>query len=146
MNVHSATCSCSIELYKQWFTLADFFPKLEFSRGFLSAAVMAGDIIFFCLAGPLGDYTGAHTVILRWLFSIYYSPEKTEKLRWAGRVGGGGGNIVFFSVPNSFEGFDGWGEGRGILFIKASLVQWKDTLLADGCAQGTGAHARLITV
>jgi hypothetical protein len=75
---------------------------------------------------------GAHTVILCWLFSIYYSPEKTEKLRWVGRGGGGGmgWDIVFFSVPNSFEGFDGWGEGRGILFIKASLVQWKDTLLA----------------
>jgi hypothetical protein len=25
-------------------------------------------------------------------------------------------------VPNSFEGFDGWGEGRGILFIKASVI------------------------
>ncbi len=51
-----------------------FFPKLEFSRGFLylylinifgriSAAAMAGDIIFFCLAGPLVDYTEAHTGI-----------------------------------------------------------------------------------
>ena len=75
MNVHSATCSCSVELYKQWFTLADFFPKLGFLRGFLSAAVMAGDIIFFCLAGPLGDYTGAHTVIFRGVFPLYYSPE-----------------------------------------------------------------------
>ncbi len=46
-----------------------FFPKLEFSRGFLyvcinyisgriSAAVRAGDIIFFSLAGPVGYYTG----------------------------------------------------------------------------------------
>jgi hypothetical protein len=35
MNVHSATCSCSVGLYKQWFILADFFPKLGFSRGFL---------------------------------------------------------------------------------------------------------------
>jgi hypothetical protein len=46
-----------------------FFPKLEFSRGFLyvciiyisgriSAAVKAGDIIFFSLAGPVGYYTG----------------------------------------------------------------------------------------
>ncbi len=24
MNVHSATCSCSVELYKRWYTLADF--------------------------------------------------------------------------------------------------------------------------
>jgi hypothetical protein len=90
---------------------------------------MAWDIIFFSLAGPVGDYTGAHTVILCWLFSIYYSPEKTEKLRWAGR---GGGGAFFFSVPNSLKGCDGWGEGRGILpvYIKASVVQWTDTLLA----------------
>jgi hypothetical protein len=30
MNVHSATCSCSVELYKQWYTLADFFPNWNF--------------------------------------------------------------------------------------------------------------------
>jgi len=46
--VHSATCSCSIELYKQWYPLADFFAKLEFSRGFLfvcriSEAAMVGE-------------------------------------------------------------------------------------------------------
>jgi hypothetical protein len=56
INVHSATCSCSVELYKQWHTLADFLPNWDISRGFLdvciiyiagriSAAVMAGDII-----------------------------------------------------------------------------------------------------
>ncbi len=71
--------------------------------------------------GPYCDFTPA-------FFYVYYSPEKTEKLRWAGR--GGGGDIVFFSVPNSLEGCDGWGEGLGILYIKASVVQWKDTLLA----------------
>ncbi len=63
MNVYSATCSCSVELYKQWFTLAEFFPKLGFSRVSLqiinfavriSAAAMAGDIIFFSLACPVG--------------------------------------------------------------------------------------------
>jgi hypothetical protein len=56
-----------------------FFAKLEFSRGFLyvyliyiagriSAAAMAGDIIFLALAGPVGDYTGAHTVI----FAVFF--------------------------------------------------------------------------
>jgi hypothetical protein len=40
--------------------------------------------------------------------------------------------IVFFTVPNSLEGCDGWGEGQGILYIKAAVVQWKDTLLAAG--------------
>ncbi len=29
-NVHSATCSCSVELYKQWYTLADFLPNWNF--------------------------------------------------------------------------------------------------------------------
>jgi hypothetical protein len=38
----------------------------------------------------------------------------------------GVGDIIFFRVPNSLEGCDGWGEGRGILYIKASVVQWKD--------------------
>ncbi len=36
------------------------------------------------------------------------------------------GDIIFFRVPNSLQGCDGWGEGRGILNIKASLVQWKE--------------------
>ena len=35
MNVHSAICSWSVELYKQWFTLADFLPNWDISRGFL---------------------------------------------------------------------------------------------------------------
>jgi hypothetical protein len=30
MNVHSATCSCSVELYKLRYTLADFFPNWNF--------------------------------------------------------------------------------------------------------------------
>ncbi len=41
-------------------------------------------------------------------------PEGTPKLRLVGRGGGGGGGIkviVFFRVPNSLEGCDGWGEG-----------------------------------
>jgi hypothetical protein len=69
MNVHSATCSCSVQLYKQWYTLADFFPNWDISRGFLyvciiyiagriSAAVMAGNIILFGLAGSVGYNTG----------------------------------------------------------------------------------------
>ncbi len=35
MQVHSATCSFSVELYKQWYTLADFLPNWDISRGFL---------------------------------------------------------------------------------------------------------------
>ncbi len=41
----------------------------------ISTAVMAGDII---------------------LFSIYYSPEGTAKLRLVGRGGGGGGEAFYF--------------------------------------------------
>jgi hypothetical protein len=33
MNVHSATCSCSVELYKLWYTLADFLPNWNFRSG-----------------------------------------------------------------------------------------------------------------
>ncbi len=57
-----------------------FFPKLEFSRGFLyiyvinlavriSAAATAGDIIFFSLAG-------AHTVIFQGVFSVLQWQDK----------------------------------------------------------------------
>jgi hypothetical protein len=35
MNVHSATCSCSVELYKLWYTLVDFLPNWNF-RGIFS--------------------------------------------------------------------------------------------------------------
>ncbi len=61
-----------MELYKQCFTLVDFFPKPGFSRGFLyislfinlavrvSAAMMAGDIIFLgCRTVYKGAMDGA---------------------------------------------------------------------------------------
>ena len=61
MNVHRATCSCSVELYKQWFTLADF-----------------------CQTG-----------IFRGVFSVYYLPEGSAKLRWAGQ---GSGDILYSNM------------------------------------------------
>ncbi len=78
-----------------------FFAKLEFSRGFLSvyhvqynaggisAAAMTGDIIFFSLAGPEGDYTGPILCFFTVFFSILYSPEGLAKLAWAERRSGG---------------------------------------------------------
>jgi hypothetical protein len=39
------------------------------------------------------------------------------------------GDNIFFRVPNILQGCDGWGEGQGILYIKASLVHWKDIRL-----------------
>jgi hypothetical protein len=35
MNVHSVICSCSDELYKLWYSLADFLPNWNF-RGVFS--------------------------------------------------------------------------------------------------------------
>jgi hypothetical protein len=69
--------------------LADFCQIGIFSRGFLcvciiyiacriSTAVMAGDILFFSLAGPVGDYTGAHTVVLSRVFFFIFSRWKSE--------------------------------------------------------------------
>ncbi len=48
-----------------------------YNAGGISATALARDIIFFSLAGPVGDYTGAHTVIIPMIlrgFSIHYSP------------------------------------------------------------------------
>jgi hypothetical protein len=39
MNVHSATCGCSVELYKLWYTLADFLPNWDISRAFCFISV-----------------------------------------------------------------------------------------------------------
>jgi hypothetical protein len=65
MNDHSATCSCSVELYKQWFTLADFFPNWDFPGVFskyhyfvvrVSEAAMCGEHYIFlgCRIAHLG--------------------------------------------------------------------------------------------
>ncbi len=77
-----------------------FFAKLGFSRFFLqiinlsvriSAAAMAGDIIFFRLAGPVGDYTGAHTVIVCVVFFfLLFSRRKREAA-----MGRSGGHCIF---------------------------------------------------
>jgi hypothetical protein len=79
-----------MELYRQCFTLADFFSQTGIFAGFslhiinlavrISAAMIAGDIIFL----------GCRTV---------------------------------------YKGAMEWGDRRGILYIKDSLVQWKDIRL-----------------
>ena len=40
MKVHSATFRCSVELYKLWYTLADFLPNWDISRGFLYVCII----------------------------------------------------------------------------------------------------------
>ena len=78
MNVHSATCSCSDELYKQWYTLADFLPSWDISRGFLDVSITS-------------EHSGKihiNTLIFCAVFSLYYLPEGSAELRWAGRGSG----------------------------------------------------------
>jgi hypothetical protein len=100
--------------------------------GRISEAAIAGDILLFSLGGQVGDYTGTHTVIFRGIFSIYYkllARRNSEAAMGGSGVGGRGGGTLFFRVPNSLEGCNGWGQGWGILYIlyiKASVVQWKD--------------------
>jgi hypothetical protein len=57
------------------FSLRDYADQI-YIAGCVSASVTAGDIV---------------------LFSMYYSPEGTAKLRWVGRGGGGGegGHCIF---------------------------------------------------
>ncbi len=65
--------------------------------GSTSAAAITGDLIFFSLGGPVGDYTGAHTVIFRGIFSIYYSADGTSEAAMGGAwLGAGKGDIIFF--------------------------------------------------
>ncbi len=40
MQVQSATCSCSVELYKMWYTLADLFAKAGYFAGFLCKSLI----------------------------------------------------------------------------------------------------------
>jgi hypothetical protein len=84
MKVHNAICSCSNELYKQRFTLTDFLPNWDISRGFLSVYVIynAGGISaaireLYC---TFADFykTGIFLQI------ILISPKETAKLLWAG--------------------------------------------------------------
>jgi hypothetical protein len=137
MNVYSATCSCSVELYIssgitwrifcQTVTLCGvFYVCIIYIAGRIIATAIAGDIIFFSLSGPVGDYSRAQTVISHGIFSIYSIIRQMEqaKLRWV-EQGWGAGDTIFFKVPNSLEGCDGWGEGRGTLYL-TMVVQWKD--------------------
>ncbi len=43
-------------------------------------------------------------------------------------------------MPNSLQGSNGWGEGRVILYIKASLVQWKNIRLWRPEFEPEGKH------
>ena len=56
MKAHRATCSCSVELYKQWFTLADFCQTGIF-RGVFVCILFAGRISEAAMGGAgVGGY------------------------------------------------------------------------------------------
>ena len=47
-----------------------------YNAGGISATALARDIIFFSLAGPVGDDTGAHTVIIPILRGSFYTAQR----------------------------------------------------------------------
>ena len=108
--------------------MADFFPQTGIFAGFslhiinlaikISAATMAGDLIYFSVAGPVGYYTGAHTVIFRGVFSLYYSPERRAKLRWSG---GGGGALYLLGCRIAYKGAMGGARGGEYYISKPRL-------------------------
>ncbi len=118
-----------------------FFAKLGYFAGFslniiyivgrISAAAIAGNIKLLSLGDSVRDYTGAYTVIFRGIFpyTVLLARRNSEAAMGGARSGGGeqGRGTLFFRLPNSLQGCDGWGEGRGILYIKASAVKWKKT-------------------
>jgi hypothetical protein len=98
MNVHSATStySCSVELNKQWYTLADFFSNWDISQGF-SIFYLSEGTAKLCWAGTgVGGHNMINITIRElyctfaivsrgFLYIILISPEGTAKTV----VGGG---------------------------------------------------------
>jgi hypothetical protein len=92
MKVHSATCSCSVELYKLWYTLADFLPNWGISRGFLYISLISSQC---CLVGCI--VAQESTTIPRifsktgiCLYNINFAERNSEAA-----MGRGGGIYVF---------------------------------------------------
>jgi hypothetical protein len=89
MKVHNAICSCSNELYKQRFTLTDFLPNWDISRGFLSVYIIynAGGIS----AAIRELYCTFADFLQNWNFplnNINFADRNSEAAM--GRVGSGG--------------------------------------------------------
>jgi hypothetical protein len=93
--------------FSQTGLFAGFSLNIIFIVGSISAAAITGDLIFFCLGGPV-DYTGAHTVIFRGIFLYIIHQMEQAKLQWPERGWGSGeGGHYIFRMPNSLEGCDG---------------------------------------
>jgi hypothetical protein len=113
MNVHSATCSCSIELYKLWYTLADFcrtgtfrgvFSKYHYFAVRISEAAMGGarDIIFHNLGAQWKD-TPSHCDFLRGFFFLLFAGRISEAAM--GRTGVGGLNMINMTIRELYYTF-----------------------------------------
>jgi hypothetical protein len=90
MTVHSATCSCSVELYKLWYTLADFLPNWDISRGFLYISLISSQC---CLEGCIvaQESTTLPRIFSKtgiYLYNINFAERNSEAA-----MGRGGGNI-----------------------------------------------------
>jgi hypothetical protein len=101
------SCGKLWRIFSQAGISAGFSLKIIFIVGSIGVAAIAGDLIFFCLGGSVGDYTGAHCDFSR-DFSINYSPDGTSEAAMCGAwLGAGEGGHYIFRMPNSLEGCDG---------------------------------------
>jgi hypothetical protein len=62
------SCGKLWRIFSQTGIFAGFSLNIIFIVGSISVAAIGGDLIFFCLGGSVGDYTGGHTVIFRGIF------------------------------------------------------------------------------
>ncbi len=77
MYVRSATCSCSVELYKLWFTLADFLPNWHFRGVFSISIIYLSRVLCLCVT------IAERSAIL--LILIIKLTKKTRRRVWRGR-------------------------------------------------------------
>ncbi len=68
-----------------------FSPYITYNAEGISAAAMGGDIIFFSLAGPVGDYTGPILCFVAVFFYILFARRFSEAAMGGAEVRG---NII----------------------------------------------------
>ncbi len=98
--------------------LLDYISNGILLRIFSQTGIFAGFSLrmYIYIAGPVGYYTGAHTVVFRGVFSLYFSPDGRAKLRWASRWG------VILGCRIAYKGAMDGARG-GVLCTKALVVQ-----------------------
>ncbi len=64
--------------FPNWNFRGVFSPYIIYNAGGISAAAMAGDIIFCSLAGPVGDYTGPILCFFAVSFYILFAGRFSE--------------------------------------------------------------------